>query len=267
MTDYTSVRAKLCRAEKHLSDFEEELRTWVSSKPVKLVSPRSPKPNPDGTSKQDFYVRIVNPLPMSLNVIVGDCVHNFRCVLDHLVMALAISNGADPYDSTTAFPICGHPDNFYGKPVRGNRPVVPPRGTGGYAVRALRPAEQAFIEGLQPYNGKDGTANLTELQHLDNRDKHRLILETRIDTLATFHPPQGVTIDFISSLRLEDGAYFATTTYPQGYNGVQVQPQFAAGITVERSNRIGFIEIQNFLRDGILPFSRDILGEAERRFP
>jgi hypothetical protein len=267
MTDYVSVRAKFSRAEEHLKELESELRSWINSKPVSLVSASPPKTHANGTS-EDLNVKVSIPLPASLSTIAGDCVHNFRSVLDHLAMALAIDNGADPYDSTISFPVCDTIDRFHGQPVRGVRPAVPPRGTGGYAIRALRPAEQAFIEGLQPYNGKRGSSDLAELQHLDNRDKHRLILEPRLETLVTFAPPPGVTYDYAAGLTLEDGAYFATVTYEPGYSGVKVQPPLSAGICVERSNRHGFLEIQRFLRSDILPFIRDeMVREAERRFP
>lgn len=267
MTNYESVRAKLSRAEHHLKELERELRSWIDSKPVSLVPDGPPKPHAGGM-RQDFNVKVSSPLPATLNVIAGDSIHNFRSALDHLAMAMSVGHGADPYDNTIAFPICGHPDNFYGQPVRGVRPARPPRGTGGYAVRALRPAEQAFIEGLQPYNRKLGASNLTELQYLDNRDKHRFVLDPRIETLATFAPPPGVTFEYASSLRLEDGAYFVSVIYVPGYNGVQVQPPVTAGICVERSNRVGFLEIQRFFREELFPFVRDeIVSEAERRFP
>jgi hypothetical protein len=231
MTDYVSVWAKLRRAEEHLEAVERELRIWIQSKPVSLVPAGPPKANAYGTS------------------------HNFRSALGHLAMALAVDNGADPYDSTILFPICGHPGRFYGQPVRGIRRAVPPRGTGGYAIRALRPAAQAFIEGLQPYSGKHGTTGLTELQHLGNRDKHRFIIEPRLEILATFQPPPGVIYRYASSLTLKDGAYFAAASCQSGYSGVKVQPPISAGICVERSSRVGFMEIQPFVRRDILPFT------------
>jgi hypothetical protein len=40
MTDYTSVHAKLERAEKHLADFEEVLGAWIGSKPLSLEGTR-----------------------------------------------------------------------------------------------------------------------------------------------------------------------------------------------------------------------------------
>jgi hypothetical protein len=268
MTDYVSVRAKLSRAEKHLRCLESELKTWINSKPVSLVPDGPAKPHPDGMSV-DFSVKISNRLPIALSVMAGDCIHNFRSALDHLAMALAIDNGGSPYDPSVSFPICTKPENFHGQQVRGIWPAVAPRGTGRYAIRALRPAAQAFIEGLQPYNGKLGTSDLTELQYLDNRDKHRIIIEPRLETLMTFFPPPGVEYQFASGLALVNGAYFATVIYQRGFAGnMDVQPPIPAGVCVERSDRLGFIEIQRFLRSEILPFVRDeIISEAERRFP
>jgi hypothetical protein len=67
---------------------------------------------------------------------------------------------------------------------------------------------------------------------------------------------------------MEDGAHYATVTYPPGYAGPQEKPNIAAGICVERSNGVGFLELQRYLRQELLPFVRvRVLGEAERQLP
>jgi len=142
MTEYTSVRAKLKRAEDHLADLESELVGWIRSKPLALI----PTLRADGRT-EDHHIKITNPLPIAANLIAGDSVHNFRSALDHLVMALALDNGADPYDSSISFPVFDRRDRFFRLKPDGTLPARPQRGSGSYAIRALRPAAQHFIEG------------------------------------------------------------------------------------------------------------------------
>lgn len=264
MTDFISVDLKLDRATEHLDSFERELGIYVQANPITLVA----RPQADPL-REAFYVGPRDPIPPRLGIVLGDCLHNFRTVLDHVAMALALDNGADVYDSTIQFPICGHPDRFFGevKPKTGARPGGPPRGTGGYSVRALRPAAQTFVEGLQPYHRVGDSWILTELQALDNMDKHRQLIDHNIEASALFHPPAGIDIEWAPRLQLKAGAYVATVIYPSGYASVKVQPFFTAGICIERSNRIGFMDAIAFTRAQLLPHIQGIVAEAKRLFP
>jgi hypothetical protein len=110
---------------------------------------------------------------------------------------------------------------------------------------------------------------LVEMNHMDNIDKHRFVLQNRLEGLVRFeaHNP-GVRIAYASSLQLLDGAHYATVTYPPDYAGSQEKPNLAAGICVARSNGVGFLELQRYLRHELLPFVRDqVLAEALRRLP
>jgi len=263
--DYTSIDLKLERANEHLHAFENELRAYVQSNPISLVA--QPRDDP---LREPFNINLREPIPDRLSLIYGDFIHNVRSTLDHLVMVLALDNGADPYDSSIQFPICDHPDRFFGEPGKktGTRPTIPPRGTGGYQVRTLRPPEQAFVEGLQPYRRQGMSWVLTELQNLDNMDKHRNVIEHNIEASVLWGPPLGVQIEWASRLRLVDGTYVATVVYPPNYTGVQVKPVFTAGISVERSNRIGFLDAHSFGRNDLIPHIRtQIVAEAKRLFP
>ena len=61
---------------------------------------------------------------------------------------MSVAAGADPYDRDLGFPICDHPDKFYGKPKGGLRPNKPLKSTGCYKIRHLDQAAQAFIRGF-----------------------------------------------------------------------------------------------------------------------
>jgi hypothetical protein len=246
MTDYTSAQAKLGRAEEHLEALERELRAWFATEPLDAI------PGARVGDTEDWHIEISTPLPGRLSLIAGDCVHNFRCALDHLAMALAVANGASPDDRGVAFPVCGNAADFASK----------------NSIRALRQDARDFIESVQPYR-LPGAWALTELNHLDNKDKHRFVLQNRLEGLVTFdaHNP-GVSIAYASSLQLEDGAHYATVTYSPGYAGPQEKPNLAAGICVERSNGVGFLELPRYLRRELLPFVRvKVLAEAARQLP
>lgn len=264
MTDYGSVDAKIARAVEHLAELEAERSRWFESNPLRAV----PQPQGDG-SREDLYLEVRVPMPGSLNALLGDCVHNLRSALDHLAMALAVDNGADPYDFTVQFPICGTQDAFFGRPnpKTGRRPRTPPRGTGGHQVRALSPSAQAFVEGLQPYHRGNTSWTLTELQQLDNRDKHRSLLELSPEAIATFHAAPGTTVTYADPLRLQDGAYFATVTFAPGYSGVKVYPALPVGIGVEQANRRGWLDVPGFPRGQLLPHIRAIVDDARCQFP
>ncbi len=246
MTDYTSARAKLSRAEEHLGALEAELLAWFATEPLDAI------PGTKVGDTEPWHIRISTPLPGRLSLIAGDCLHNFRCVLDHIAMALAVANGASPDDRTVAFPICNSADAF----------------AKAKSINALRQDGRNFIESVQPYR-MAGARALIELNHLDNKDKHRFVLQNRLEGLATFeaHSP-GVRIDYAPGLQLEDGAHYATVTYPPGYSGPQEKPNLSAGICVERSNGVGFLELQRYLRQELLPLVQDkVLAEAERCYP
>ena len=96
-------------AVEHLDGFRSELEAWYATDPMHVVS----QPNPDRRSA-DLYFQVSNPMPSTLNVLLGDSVHNLRSALDHLAMALAVDNGANPYDRFISFPICKDFKAFHG---------------------------------------------------------------------------------------------------------------------------------------------------------
>jgi len=258
--DICSARAKLDRAIEHIENFEREAGTWLQSQPLRSRIERI------DVLTDESYVEVVTPLPACLDTIFGDCVHNFRCVLDHVVMSLATANGADPEDSTIEFPVSSTYRAFYGYDPNEVRKRTP-RWAGCNKIRKLDPEAQSFIEGLQPFRHVDASWVLTELQYLDNRDKHRRVISNYVEAVALLADPPGITTTYERRLRLSDGAHVATVKYAPGYSGPRVHPGIPAAISVDRSNGMGWHDAQGFLRGELLPHIRDnILAEAERRF-
>jgi hypothetical protein len=110
-----------------------------------------------------------HPKPRSLDptlpMIIGDCVHNLRSALDHLVYQLAILNGAGPdAASQTSFPIYLKPKVFNDVV---NKKVAP----------FISAAALTVIESLQPYKTSEPEhCALWKVSQLDNIDKHRLFV-------------------------------------------------------------------------------------------
>jgi hypothetical protein len=146
MTDYASAQAKLSRAEEHLAPLEGELRIWFASGPLDAI------PGVRTGNTEDWHIRLSTPLPGRLSLIAGDCVHNVRCALDHLAMALAVDNGASPEDRGVAFPVCRNAADF----------------ASSRSIRALRQDARNLIESVQPYRLL-GASALIELNHLDDQ--------------------------------------------------------------------------------------------------
>jgi hypothetical protein len=105
------------------------------------------------------------PLDPRFAIILGDCVHNLRSALDHLVAQLAILNNAPSAAiEKTAFPVCLSAADFKNSTVRKVAPYI--------SRNAL-----AEIEKLQPYSTGDGVQDiLWVLSQLDIIDKHRLLI-------------------------------------------------------------------------------------------
>lgn len=262
MTDYTSVDAKFDRAVEHLECFEREVDIWLKTNPLVMI----PKPKPDGPGEEDLYFHVKNPIPPRLPVLLGDCIHNFRCALDHLVMALALANRAGLGVRTVAFPICSEFRTYHGY-EEGKPPSQPKRWHGACKVRTLRPPAQAFIEGLQPYHRRGNSWSLVELQELDNRDKHKVILALNPEAVATFVPAPGTTVTYIDPLRLKDGARFATITFGPNYSGVKMYPPVPIGIGMEHSNGVGWLDAIGFPKGVLMPHIGGIIAEAKSLFP
>jgi hypothetical protein len=118
-------------------------------------------------NSQELVVSLAEqaPLDPTLPLMVGDCVHNARSVLDHLVYQLALLNKSPKEAAAkTSFPICLTPKEFKNATKGKIAPFV---------------SKTAFteIERLQPYKTGDNEKDvLWILSQLDIIDKHRLLI-------------------------------------------------------------------------------------------
>lgn len=114
------------------------------------------------------------PLDPTLPLMVGDCIHNARSALDHLVYQLALLNKS-PQEaaSKTSFPICLTPGEFK-------------NATKGKIAPFVTTTAFTEIEKFQPYKTGDNERDfLWVLSQLDIIDKHRLLIVAEAQTRPT----------------------------------------------------------------------------------
>jgi hypothetical protein len=164
-----SFDLKLQRAREHLETFQQEANTWIESEPYGIVDEADPDPSPEqlshvGGHHRLFRVSRVDVVTDRLNLLIGDCVHNLRSTLDHIVFALARTNTPN----LTHKQVIG--SEF---PVFGDKIMTGKQETA--KIGCLSPGAQAAIKGLQPYQRGTlyQTHPLWQIHDLDRIDKHR----------------------------------------------------------------------------------------------
>jgi hypothetical protein len=177
------AREKVLRAYKHLQIATRMIRRFVRND-CGVDSKFNPK-----TGEFEVIARMPDPPPI-IGLLIGDCVHNLRSALDHIVYALIATNplrgGAAP-SAKAQFPICDTRAGYRHQIDKLKR------------LDGIPDAVAALIATLQPYNtrekGLDHTLHpLWVLNKLDNIDKHRRL------TLAS-----GVARHAHVGLRYHDG--------------------------------------------------------------
>lgn len=129
--------------------------------------------------------------PMRLSALFGDCIHNTRCVLDHLVCGLVRRERPTHDCRETGFPICLEEADFADALVRG--------------IKLVPIAAQKVIAKFQPWQRPDSTRRLDPLwllNRLDNLDKHRAIafMIGGMDRLRfCVHPTRGKAVTVVSA--------------------------------------------------------------------
>jgi hypothetical protein len=185
--DFSGCRAKLQRAWVH----RDSLNTAIG--PLFLGEANQVRIVGKFDSEMGYHVfRAVAipdlPLPY-FGVLIGDVVHNFRSVLDHIVWQLALyrTNGAGPPSERRArrvrFPINVNPPSA---------DIVPKEFAADDALKDVLPRHRAIIHEFQPYKGRyPANDELAILRSLSDTDKHRVINPVLIST-DRFHLPGGI---------------------------------------------------------------------------
>jgi hypothetical protein len=156
-----SARFKVVRAQEHLCALAREIRGYLDTDPYVIPIEHN----------QDF-VRVQSAVstcdpPLSVSVMVGDCLTNLRAALDYVVWQLALRHFDPPLNSKptdrqwVSFPIATEPKGYAGK-------------INGFAKRQMPTDALRIIQDVQP--DKAGYESLGWLNTLVNEDKHRMLL-------------------------------------------------------------------------------------------
>ncbi|MCC7422534.1 MAG: hypothetical protein IT428_19820 [Planctomycetaceae bacterium] len=236
------IRAKIDRANKHILEFEERLNAFRSSNPYQMVIETNP-----GILERIYKIKVVKHPPLELSLITGDAIHNLRSALDHLVWKLIEANGNNPTNQT-GFPIFDTLAKYEAKsPAK---------------VKGMSAAAMDLISATKPYKG--GTDEIWALHHLNNIDKHHLLLMVGYsDALAAVTLTRGersgtFTLGMpIQNVILDDGTVIGGvrgTLHPEVKEDLQFafeiafrEPEIVKGQSVLR-----FIHQLSQLVDGIV---------------
>jgi hypothetical protein len=145
------------------------IERWRAESPCAAVDEIDPETS-------DYVLRAVIPAqpPHSHSLVVGDCVHNLRSALDHIVFQLSTNYSQPLTDAQvkhSEFPIFNRRSRFHERTKKGD----PARASGFGKIEAVDPTAQAIIESMQPYRGGDYLW-LMLLHELDRIDKHRRLI-------------------------------------------------------------------------------------------
>ena len=162
------IRLKLDRAQTHLESIRELLRP-VQTGHYHLAREQCEEPHL-------VNLRFILPdADRTLSTVIGDCLHNLRSALDHLVWQLVLTNPPKRPSRKNQFPICKTADGWIEALSRDR-------------LRGVVPKAIPLIWGLQPYvmTPIDPVSHpLWILNELTNIDKHRTLTVT---TSAVMNP-------------------------------------------------------------------------------
>jgi hypothetical protein len=150
---------KFTRACEHLKVIRGIVEAWGNETTYETIM--EPDPERSGIVHCVRYVAKIGgpPIP-EIPALLGDCLHNFRGALDHLIWLASVLNSGGPPPSPKGI----------GFPAWDDSATYKAKG-----LHAVSPKVRAVVETLQPYHAGDNARShpLWVLCELNNVDKHR----------------------------------------------------------------------------------------------
>jgi hypothetical protein len=147
---------KLGRSQHHFNEVSSLLTTYKNPTPYSIRRDENPR---TGLS---FWITLNRKPPDEIALAAGDCIHNLRSALDHIVYELS-SHTAGQHVPDTAFPVLVSSRNW--------------KAISGQQLRAVPAPALKRIDELQPFHGLDARywtrERLLHVHQLDIADKHR----------------------------------------------------------------------------------------------
>jgi hypothetical protein len=161
--DLTACDAKLARARENLDTLQREAKASITKEATHAVRFSAVDPQTGWCSISLLPQKVEEP---RLSAILGDVIHNLRCVLDYVVTAL-VDASATPLTTSHQFPIFKDAARYASKV--GTKTQALDNGPLRHVTHGL-----ALVEDWQPYHvkGDPRTDPLWGIHRFDNADKH-----------------------------------------------------------------------------------------------
>jgi hypothetical protein len=229
---FDGAERKLDRAKEHIVDLQTQFRAFAHSHPYTASTKVTAK---DGKiSEVWFEIEFSTPLPSKLALILGDAIHNLRCVLDHSVWELIGIDGGTQ-DRWTKFPT-GRSRVDFESSVRG--------------MKTPRQDTKQFLTDLAAYPTGEGEL-LYGLNSLDNEDKH-----TITTPVAHAAAVEGLTfVDLITGKKLRADTLITDPSFDRTARLVTTLPGWGidAKSEVDLTPEIFFGEVDVLSNEPIIP--------------
>jgi hypothetical protein len=251
---------KLRRAAEHLATLDEQIDEWMDGahRYVAELDPQS--------GKKHIIVKVLNPPPVALRLLIGDCLHNLRSALDNLAYELAVEHQRGPlpdrYFETSEFPIFKRPMKPHERRKK---------------IGCIHPRAQVTIRRLQPYQHPTAywLDPLWQLHQLNNVDKHRLPNVIQFATVAGAYFPDSPTRPHDLKVHMEpitDGRRVATYTPAPNEPPDEVHTEFLFVENLQFADNTYMMDaevsrtlhkIHSRIRDDVLPPLAQYLPDPE----
>jgi hypothetical protein len=158
---------KLGRAARHFNEASALLADYKNPRPFAIRRDE----NPD--TGLSFWITLKRKPPDEIALAAGDCIHNLRSALDHIVYELSCHHRQQQHVGGTAFPVLTDPTNWDERDGKGKLRTS----SGLHKLRAVPELALKRIELHQPYHGLEPMfwtrERLLHVHQLDIADKHR----------------------------------------------------------------------------------------------
>lgn len=186
--------AKFNRSKEQFDELRNEVAAYFAADPPPFFSVGS---FDHDTWEWVHRLQVRTEIPLQWGVVLGDCVHNLRSALDHVVCQVTLLDGGEP-NTQTQFPIVSESSERFQRQADKRIP-------------SLTATHRAIVESAQPFHRGTAAAShpLAVLASLSNADKHRrlnMALTTigynASDLLDALGPPRGVLASEITEIQV-----------------------------------------------------------------
>jgi hypothetical protein len=170
---FYGARLKIERANQHINELYLQSREFAKTGPYSVVVEDDPE-----TGDSVLQIRMDQPAPERILLIVGDALHNLRSALDFAM-------------SDIEFETTGARDPHTSLPMRRTRNDLVVACNGGLKKKAPKAVIDHIVNAVEPYKGGNGDP-LWSLHKLDIEDKHRLLIAKKdVTYIRNIHCKDG----------------------------------------------------------------------------